>query len=279
MTFILSKVLWILSAPGHLLLLSGIAGVVGLFVSRPRIRRASRWLLALVVFCLAVLALLPAGIWLGPLENRFPAPDSLPLEVAGVVVLGGALSVQRSHERGRPELTEAGDRLTALIELARRYPQAKLLFTGGSAALSEPPLREADLIADFLGRVGMGADRLILERDSRNTHENVVLSKALAKPDDGQVWLLVTSASHMPRAVGVFRRYGWPVVPYPVDFQTTGKIEWRSHPNLERGLVEVTRASKEWAGLLAYRLLGWSNSLFPHPTQEATLQPGAETGL
>lgn len=274
MTFVLSKVLWILSAPGHLLLLAGITGAVGLFVPRPWIRRASRWLLAFVFFCLSALALLPSGIWLDPLENRFRAPDRLPLEVDGVVVLGGALSVQRSHERGRPELTEAGDRLTALIELARRYPQAKLLFTGGSAALSKQPLREADLIADFLGRLGMGSDRLILERDSRNTHENVVFSKALADPADGQVWLLVTSASHMPRAVGVFRRYGWPVVAYPVDFQTTGKIEWRSYPDLEGGLIAATRASKEWVGLVAYRLLGWSNSFFPHPAQGSAPRAG-----
>jgi len=279
MSFVLSKVLWVLFAPGHLLLLAALAGVAGLFATRPRLRQASRWLLVLVVFCLAALALLPAGIWLGPLENRFRAPDRLPKDVDGVVVLGGALSVQRSHGRGRPELTEAADRVTTLIELARRYPQAKLVFTGGSAALLEGPLREVDLIADFLDRLGMGSDRLILERDSRNTHENVVLSKALADPADHQVWLLVTSASHMPRAVGVFRRYGWTVVPYPVDYQTTGQIEWRSRPSLERGLAEITRASKEWLGLLAYRLLDWSNALFPHPAQDATLRSGAESGL
>ncbi len=274
MSYLLSKVLWIVLAPGHLLLLAGIAGVAGLFAPRPRLRRASRWLLALVVFCLAALALLPAGIWLGPLENRFQAPDRLPGKVDGIVVLGGALSIQRSQGRGRPELTEAADRLTTLIELARRYPQAKLVFSGGSAALLDRRLREADLITDFLGRLGLGSDRLILERDSRNTHENVVLSKALAKPTDREVWLLVTSASHMPRAVGVFRRYGWPVLPYPVDFQTTGRIEWRSRPNLQRGLVEVTRASKEWVGLLAYRLLGWSNALWPHPAQNDALRAG-----
>lgn len=274
MSFVLSKVLWTLSAPGHLLLLAALLGVAGLFLSGPRLRRASRWLLAFVVFCLAALTLLPAGIWLGPLENRFRMPDPLPREVDGIVVLGGALSIERSHGRGRPELTEAADRLTALVELARRYPRAKLVFTGGSAALLERPLREADLVADFLDRLGMGADRLILERDSRNTHENVVLSKALAQPTGDQVWLLVTSASHMPRAVGVFRRHGWPVLPYPVDFQTSGGIDWRSRPSLARGLAEATRASKEWVGLLAYRLLGWSNSLFPHPAPDATPPPG-----
>ena len=69
----------------------------------------------------------------------------------------------------------------------------------------------------------------------------------------------------MPRAVGVFRRSGWEVIPYPVDYRSIGRPDWTSPPDLVRGLAEVSLATKEWVGLIAYRLLGWSSSLFPGP--------------
>lgn len=265
MAFVLSKILWVVFNPGHLLLLAGLLGAAALFARRPALRSAGRWIVVSVALALGLLAVLPAGIWLAPLENRFPRPDGLPARVDGVIALGGALDVKRSHRRGAPELTEAADRLAALLELARRYPRARLIFTGGNGSLLDDGTREADLVPDLLARIGLDSGRLILERGSRNTHENALLSKALANPRPGETWVLVTSAFHMPRAVGVFRRSGWPVIPYPVDHQGLGGPDWTSAPNLARGLAEVTLATKEWAGLIAYRLFGWSDSLFPGP--------------
>ena len=265
MRFVLSKIFWIAFNPAHLLLLLGLAGVLAMFAPRRGLRSAGRWLVTVMVLAMVLLAVLPAGIWLGPLENRFPPPANLPARVDGVIVLGGALDVKRSHRRGRPELTEAADRLAALIELAQRYPEVRFVFSGGSAALLDDDDREADLMPDLLTRLGGAPGRLILERESRNTHENAVLSKALADPRPGAPWVLVTSAFHMPRAVGVFRRTGWSVVPYPVDYQSLGRIDWTSAPDLTRGLAEVKLAMKEWVGLAAYRMFGWSDSLFPGP--------------
>lgn len=265
MRFVLSKVLWIVFNPAHLMLLLGLLGVLAMFAHRRGLRSAGRWLVTVVVLAMVLLAALPAGVWLGPLENRFPSPDSLPARVDGVIVLGGALDVKRSHRRGRPELTEAADRLAALIELARRYPEVTFVFTGGSGALLDHGLREADLMPELLARLGVAPARLIVERESRNTHENAVLSKALANPRPGAPWVLVTSAFHMPRAVGAFRQNGWSVVPYPVDYRSLGGIDWTSPPDLTRGLAEVTLAMKEWVGLAAYRMFGWSDSLFPAP--------------
>ncbi len=265
MEFVLSKALWTAFNPGHLLLALGFVGLVGLFMRSRRLRRAGRWLLASMVVAMGGLAVLPAGFWLSPLESRFPPPNNLPAGVDGVIVLGGALDVKRSHRRGRPELNEAADRVIGLLELARRYPEARVVFTGGTAALLDDRHREADLIPNLLDRMGGTADRLVLERDSRNTHENAVFSKALAGPRPGETWILVTSAFHMPRAVGVFRRGGWEVIPYPVDYRSIGRPDWTSPPDLVRGLAEVSLAAKEWVGLIAYRLLGWSSSLFPGP--------------
>lgn len=265
MRFVLSKILWILFNPAHLLLLLGLAGVLAMFAPRRGLRSAGRWLVTAMVAAMVLLAVLPAGVWLGPLETRFPAPESLPARVAGVVVLGGALDVKRSHRRGRPELTEAADRVAALVELARRYPDVTVVFTGGSGALLDDGKREADLVPDLLARLGAMPHRLVLERQSRNTHENAVMSKVLANPSPGEPWLLVTSAFHMPRAVGAFRQNGWSVVPYPVDYRSPGRIEWTTAPDLTRGLAEASLAAKEWIGLAAYRLFGWSDSLYPAP--------------
>lgn len=265
MRFVLSKIFWIIFNPAHVLLFLGLVGVLAMFTPRRGLRSAGRWLVTAVVLAMALLAVLPAGLWLGPLENRFPPPDSLPVRIGGVIVLGGALDVKRSHRRGRPELTEAADRVAALVELARRYPAATFVFTGGSAALLDDSNREADLVPELLARLGAMPERLILERESRNTHENAVLSKALAKPRPGEPWVLVTSAFHMPRAVGVFRRTGWSVVAYPVDYRSLGRIDWTSAPDLVRALAELSLATKEWIGLAAYRVFGWSDSLFPAP--------------
>ena len=265
MRFVLSKIFWVVFNPAHLLLLLGLAGVLALYAPRGRLRSAGRRLITAVVLAMALLAVLPAGLWLHHLENRFPVPDPLPAKVDGVIVLGGALDVKRSHERGGLELTEAADRVAALIELARRYPEAAYVFTGGSAALLDSSRREADLIPELMARLGPAPDRLVLERDSRNTRENAVLSKALAKPGPGDTWILVTSAFHMPRAVGVFRRVGWSVIPYPVDYRSLGRVNWTSAPDLTRALSEVGLATKEWIGLIAYRVFGWSDSLFPGP--------------
>jgi uncharacterized SAM-binding protein YcdF (DUF218 family) len=265
MAFELSKVLWIVLSPGHLLLILGLAGLIALRVSQRRFRRAGRWLLGGMVVAMGGLAVLPAGLWLGPLEGRFPPPAELPGLVDGVIVLGGALDVKRSRRRGRPELNEAADRVIGLLELARRYPDAKLVFTGGTGALLDVQHREADLIPDLLDRMGGTAARLVLERDSRNTHENAEFTKALVRPRSGEAWLLVTSAFHMPRAVGAFRASGWDIIPYPVDYRGIGRPDWTSPPDLVRGLAEASLAMKEWIGLLAYRLFGWSDSLFPGP--------------
>lgn len=268
MEFVLSKVFWIAFNPGHFLLVLGFVGLVGLFMPLPRIRRAGRLLLSAMVLAMGGLAVLPAGLWLSPLEGRFPPPSVLPIGVDGVIVLGGALDVKSSYRSGRPELNAAADRVTGLLELARRYPAAKLVFSGGTGALLDDRHREADLIPALLDRLGGTADRLVLERDSRNTHENAVLSKALAGPRPGESWLLVTSAFHMPRAVGVFRHSGWEVIPYPVDYRSIGRPDWTSPPDLARGLAEFSLAMKEWVGLIAYRLLGWSSSVFPGPRSQ-----------
>lgn len=262
MTFVLSKLFWIVAAPGNLLALMLCGGAVLMLT---RWRTAARWMIGLAAAAVAVIAVVPVGQWLLiPLEGRFPAVP-VPDEPDGIVVLGGGINPRVLAERGQADLNDHADRLLALADLARRFPDAMLIYTGGDATLIEGPVREADGARGLMQRFGLDTDRVVFEREARNTFENALYSKPIAEPGPGETWLLVTSAYHMPRSVGIFRRQGWPVVPYPVDYTTDGRFHLLMPPDFAGGLALLSRAAKEWIGLVAYYALGYTDSLFPGP--------------
>jgi len=263
MTFAVSKILWLLVQPSNLLLL---LLVIGLAVWWRRGARWGRRLTIAAALAFAAFGLLPVGdALLYPLEARFPAPRALPAKVDGIIVLGGAVRSRLSAAWGQPVLNDRAERMTAALALARRYPKARVLFTGGIGRLSQSGPTEAVIARRFFLEQGLEPARLVLEDRSRNTFENAVLSQPLVKPVPGEVWLLVTSAYHMPRAVGIFRRAGWPVIAYPVDYQTTKNPfeDWRF--DVAGNLAGLDLAARAWAGLIAYRLMGRTDALWPAP--------------
>lgn len=260
--FILSRVLWELADFEALLLTAFVIGVGLLWL---RWHRAARWLLTLAALATIVLSVLPVGYWmLAELENRFPVMNEMPERIDGIIILGGVISPGLSRARGQPQIGGEAERLFAAIELANRYPEARVLFTGGTGSLTNPELKEAPVAAQVLYGLGLAPERLTLESRSRNTYENAIYSYEIAKPQATETWLLVTSARHMPRAMGTFRAAGWPVTAYPAGFQTDP--DW--HFGLDWGFAGLRRfrtALKEWLGLVVYRLLDRSDSLFPGP--------------
>ncbi len=154
-----------------------------------------------------------------PLEDRFPPWNSAQGPPDGIVVLGGAIAPGISLARGAVALNNSAERITATVELARRYPNARIIFSGGTAALFKGPL-EAPLAVKEFEALGVAHDRITAEEQSRNTIENAVFSRLIAQPKPGERWLLVTSAFHMPRAIAAFRAAGFPVEAYPVDWRT-----------------------------------------------------------
>lgn len=265
MDFIASKVLLPLALPGNLLTVLLIAGCTLLFRSTERARCAGRCLVALSAAGFLAFAVLPLGNWLAlPLENRFPRP-ALPDRVDGIIMLGGAVSPALAAARGEPSLNDAAERVLAFADLGRRYPGARLVFTGGSGALLEGEHREGAAMRAALEQAGLDTGRVLFETESRNTWENVRFSRRLAEPKDGETWLLVTSAWHMPRAVGLFRQAGWPVTAYPVDYRTRGDGRPYLIFDLGEGLDSATPVLKEWMGLAAYRLMDRTDALFPAP--------------
>lgn len=257
--FEFSKVLGILLRPSFDTLLLCTIGLCCCLIRRSSI--TGRWLMMLGT-ALLLFASLPTGDWpLATLEDRFPEPTTLPSHVDGIIVLGGAINLGISAEHGIPALKEGGDRMTTFLALARFFPDARLIFTGGGAS-DEGELREADVARDLFGALGLDLDRVTFERASRNTRENALFSERIAHPKTGEIWLLVTSAADMPRAVGCFRAVGWPVTPWPVAYRVL-----RTHdllvPSLTGGFMDLDWATHEWIGLVYYRLRGWTDAWFP----------------
>ena len=165
----------------------------------------------------------------------------------------------------RPSNAGAAERMTEFVVLARRYPEAKLVFTGGQGSLVHGGTTEADVARRLFDALGVPEARVTYEDEARNTWENALLTRRLVEPKPGETWLLVTSASHMPRSVGAFRQAGWQVVPWPVNYRTGhGFAALYDAPFLDR-LQMFESGLREWLGLVVYRALGRSDALFPAP--------------
>ncbi|WP_256754003.1 YdcF family protein [Mesorhizobium sp. Mes31] len=257
MFFIISKLIEFFLIPSNLVTLLGLAGIVAILVGRSRLGRAC---IIASILLLAICGWSPLGpAALVVLEDRFPQPV-IDRPVTGIILLGGAVDTHISGDRGTLAMNEAGERLTATVDLSRRYPDARIFLSGGLGHIdSAGALAESQVARDILVSLGVSPQRIDMEERSRNTCENGTESVAAVRPKTGELWLLVTSASHMPRAVGCFRAAGFGVTPYPVDYRTrgTGDLKRRA------GSIAVGLAAHEWFGLLTYRIAGLTVELFP----------------
>jgi uncharacterized SAM-binding protein YcdF (DUF218 family) len=264
--FVLSKTLGIMMLPTNLLV--GLL-VVGALLSATRLARLGRRLVIIAVLLFVICGSLPLGsLLLYALESRFPGWDPSAGAPDGVIVLGGPIDPDLSAAHGMPVIHGSPDRIFAGAALARRYPNARIIYTGGSPNLISNDAREADFAAEIFESLGVDKSRLTLERASRNTYENAVFSKALAKPKPGERWLLVTSAFHMPRSIGLFRKAGFAVEAYPVDWRVGTNVRdiLSFTPMLNEGLSRTDAGVREWTGLLAYWMTGRIDTVFPGPS-------------
>ncbi|PCI75851.1 MAG: hypothetical protein COB20_11945 [SAR86 cluster bacterium] len=259
--FLASKIIWALISPDSLIVILGVsAWVAGIL----KWQRISRSLLAGCALLLVLIGFFPVGEWLiAPLENRFTTNAALPSEIDGIVVLGGAISPRMSNIWQQPEVGGGADRLTNFLYLARLYPNAQLVFTGGSGAVTEQEFKEAEMAQILFDQLGLAERAIIYESESRNTSENARNSKELVTPKDEENWLLVTSAFHMPRSIGVFCQEQWIVQPYPVDHYSQKGNLLRLNFSFAENLSVLRVAVREWVGLVAYRFSGRTDRLLP----------------
>ena len=264
MFFVLAKIFGFFALPSNILLSLGLIGIV---LMATRFARAGRRLAVTALILIAVAGLSPFGnALILPLEERFPPWDPSRGAPTGIIMLGGALDTVVSQSRDEVALNEAAERMTAVAELARRYPDARIVFSGGSGRLIYDGVTEASLAARLFDSFGIAKERVVLEDKSRDTDENARFTKELLQPKPGERWLLVTSAHHMPRSVGVFRAAGFPVEAFPVDYRTRGAIDLlRPFASVGDGLRRTDTAAREWVGLVVYWLTGRTAELFPAP--------------
>ncbi|MBR0935705.1 YdcF family protein [Bradyrhizobium jicamae] len=263
MFFVLSKTIGIMLLPVNLLI--GV-GLLGAALLPTRFTVLGRRMMITAAVMLAVIAFSPVGnLLIYSLEQRFPPWNPASGAPDGIIILGGSIDPDISLAHHTPVVRQSADRLIVAAELARKYPDARIVFSGGNANLVANDAKEGDYAGEVLESLGVAKSRLIVERQSRNTLENAEFSKALVHPKPGERWLLVTSAYHMPRSVGLFRKAGFPIEPYPVDWRV-GKLDELFVVNMAMdGLSRTDIAIREWLGLVAYRLNGKTDALFPGP--------------
>ena len=241
MTYYVSKVFWLFAAPTSALVLIGAGAALWAVLGNSI---CAAWLAAAMACGLVIGAFTPIGLALTvPLENRFSFSRLDPqVPPDGIIMLPGG----------------AGDRFDVASKLSQDHPKARLAFCGFSVGDKNLIKRLADL--------GVDPARISMEPRPRTTSEDASYSAALLKPKPHERWLLVTAAMHMPRAVGCFRATGFQVEPYPVEFMTRGQSSpFTGFATGSSALAQLDRAAKEWIGLIAYRLMGKTDALFPGP--------------
>jgi len=262
MFFYASKIIGSLIQPSVMVIL---LLLFGLFLSATKFKKLSRTALILATFGLLMISFSPLGYWLLiPLEERIQKPP-LPNEVHGIIILGGGIDNVVSTGRNVSELNSAADRIFEGVILARKFPTAKVLYSGGSSSILSKNKAGAVLAEPIFLDLGIDKTRLILEDKSRNTIENALYSLDAVKPSPDENWLLVTSAFHMPRSIGIYRKAGWKnIIPWPVDYRTRGPSDYfKFSPKPSKSISRTDIAAREWQGLLAYWLTGKTDALFP----------------
>lgn len=243
MFFVLSKIFWLLAAPSHILLWLMLAGAMASWGGRTRLAGS---LVSLAAALFILIGVVPScRVLLRLSESQYARPDPMPAHVDGILTLGGPNN---------------GLRLVGAYELARKYPQARVVFSGGSGELIDNrPNQDARQAQRFLVALGLDKRRLTLEGRSRNTWENFLFSQRLVKPRPGDVWLLATSALQMPRAMEIAHRLNWPMVAWPTDWQTGAQGDI-GYFYIGANLAAFDEAVRELIGRAVYR---WSGKARP----------------
>lgn len=264
--FLLAKAAGLLLTPSALFVTAVALGTVLLF-SRRRMK-AGRGLIGLALLGYLGVASLPLGEWaVGVLEDRFATVSAPPQPVTGIIVLGGSFDTIRTRTRGQVTLTGSAERLVEFVRLAKLHPQAKLVFSGGSGQVFDTKPSEAEVARAFFADIGFDASHVQFEDRSRNTAESAKLAYEQVVPQADETWLLITSARHMPRAMGLFRQAGWTLTAHPVDYLLNPGAPETFVPRWPGQIDYADVAAYEWGGLLVAWLRGRSEHLFPGPSQ------------
>ncbi|MNH96343.1 hypothetical protein D3C73_490100 [compost metagenome] len=260
--FLLSKLFWVFAQPLSIAFLLATLAAALAFVGWRRLSGLSACLAALVLFI--TLFTTTGVVALQVLEARFERQAKDLAEVSCMIILGGAFDNEINTARGGMELNQSADRFVEALRLARNYPETRILISGGDGSISGTFEGEAQTAERFFSAFGISSERLIKENTSRTTYENSLNTAELLKAQGLKNCLLITSAFHMPRSVGLFAKAGITITPWPVDYRTSGVVGLGldfTQPALNAQIT--TTAAREWMSLAAYYLTGRIGSFLP----------------
>ena len=263
MFFYFSKIIWFVLDPGNILL---VIICLTAFLAWIKWHDTLKYLITVCALFAILLTALPIGkLVINHLENRFQVVTVLPKNITGIIVLGGVVDQYLTNNREQIAINGAAERVTEFARLSKLYPKAKLVYTGGSGILGKQDLKEADFVRPLFKSLHIDQKRIVFENQSRNTAENASFTAKIIKPTMKQRWIIITSAFHMPRAIGIFQRHNWNVLAYPVDYRTAVQIKYKLGLNFISNLSSFSLAIHELIGLIFYWLSGYTTELYPKP--------------
>lgn len=260
--FLFSKLVWIVGQPLSLAFILVVLAIIAIIVRWRVLGMFASAASALVLFLTLYTTVGP--YLLQGLEERFPRPAGDPPDLQCMIVLGGAFETEVTTTRGGIEMSAGGDRFVEALRLARKFPEARILVSGGDGSITGGYEGDGDIAKRFFPIFGIGRERLVEEAQSRTTFENAVNTKELLKSNGLSNCLLITSGYHMPRSIGIFRKLDIPVTPRPTDYRTTGKVRLGldfTQPSLNA--QHMATAIREWMGLVGYYVAGRTSELYP----------------
>ena len=254
MSFYLSKILWLIVNPFNIFIFITLFTMFLYFIN---FRRLSLIIYLINFIFIALISFLPIGSYLTYIiEKEFHTNTKIPERVDGILILGGATNPLLFKEFDQISLNGSAERLVESVMIIRKFEKAKVIFSGGSGIVNRSDLGHSQVAKLFYKKIGVDINKIFFEDKSRNTHENIIYSKKIAKPKKNENWLLITSAFHMKRALLIAEKNNWKLIPYAVDFKNIKDFKLTPNLNLLSNLNSFQSGLHEWLGLTSYYLMG-----------------------
>ena len=260
MSFYLSKILWLILNPFNIFIFITLLSIFLYFI---KLKRLSLIIFLINFVFITLISFLPIGSYLiYTIEKEYHSNINPPEKVDGILILGGATIPQLYNEYNQISLNGSSERLVESVFIIKKFDKAKVIFSGGSGLVNRPDLDHAKVAKSFYKKIGIETNQIIFEDKSRNTYENIIYSKKIANPKINENWLLITSASHMKRALLIADKNNWKLIPYAVDFKNIKNFKLIPNLELLKNLNSFQQASHEWLGLISYYLMGRTAKVF-----------------
>mgnify|MGYP001416729970 FL=1 len=254
MSFYLSKILWLIVNPFNIFIFITLFTMFLYFIN---FRRLSLIIYLINFIFIALISFLPIGSYLTYIiEKEFHTNTKFPEQVDGILILGGATNPLLFKEFDQISLNGSAERLVESVMIIRKFEKAKVIFSGGSGIVNRSDLGHSQVAKLFYKKIGVDINKIFFEDKSRNTYENIIYSKKIAKPKKNENWLLITSAFHMKRALLIAEKNNWKLIPYAVDFKNVKEFKVIPNLNLLSNLNSFQSGLHEWLGLVSYYLMG-----------------------